>query len=707
MLFSYNWLQEYIKGKLPAPAKLAELLNMHAFEVEGMQKKGRDTIFDIAVLPNRAHDCLSHTGMAREIAAICKLKLQLPKTKQIKVQKGRLTPLKVKIQPASPKTTSQGGPASQQGGSGELVPRYSALVIEGVSIKKSPKWVVDYLEAVGVNSINNVVDLTNFIMLETGQPLHAFDYEQIEGRTMNVREAKEGEKLETLDNQVFSLPEGALVIEDAKRLIDLAGIKGGKVSAISLNTQNIVLQAANFNAVAIYRTKSQLKYTTQAADMYAHQIDPNLAMEALERAYALCAELGIGGKIAQVVDLYPKSASWRIKRITLDMQFVSSILGIPLSQKEAKRILESLDCQVALAKNRLQVTCPTRRLDLTMQEDLVEEIGRIVGYETIPAAFPIAPIAPPSKNTELLWLSKIRNAFKGLGFTEVYNHSFIGDKDFSTFAYSAADKAKLVEVENPLSSEFSHLRDSLLENLVKNVRDNQKQARLAESRQAETIRIFETGNTFRQHKGKFAEFNMLGALIYNGSFYEIKGVCDFILNSLGISSAWYDEYQATSEESRAEMWHKGKSAEIKVDGEEIGFLGEISSRVNTALKISKPVGALHLNLEKLILLASEEISYRAPSRFPASTRDIAILVPSQTKVAEVMNAMTGAGGALVRDIDLFDMYEGEHLAQGKKNLAFHIIYESAERTLTSKEVDTLHNQIIKAVEENPEWEVRK
>ena len=681
MLFSYHWLQEYIKGKLPAPAKLAELLNMHAFEVEGMQKKGRDTIFDIAVLPNRAHDCLSHTGMAREIVAVAKLKLQLPKTKQIKVQKGRLTPLKVRIQ------------------STELVPRYTALLIEGVTIGKSPKWIAQHLEAVGVNSINNIVDLTNFIMLETGQPLHAFDYEQIEGHTMNVREAKEGEKLETLDNQVFSLPKGALVIEDAKHLVDLAGIKGGKVSAISSNTRNIILQAANFNAATIYRTKSQLKYTTQAADIYAHQIDPNLAMEALERAYALCAELGIGGKIVQVVDLYPKSASWRTKRITLDMQFASSLLGIPLSQKEAKRILESLDCQVALAKNRLQVTCPTRRLDLTMQEDLVEEIGRIVGYETIPAAFPIAPIASPSKNNELLWLSKIRSAFKGLGFTEVYNHSFIGDKDFSPFAYSATDKAKLVEVENPLSSEFSHLRDSLLENLLKNVRDNQKKT--------ETIRIFEAGNTFRQRKGKFAETNMLGALMYNGSFYEIKGVCDFILNSLGISSAWYDEYQATSKESRAEIWHKGKSAEIKVDGEEIGFLGEISSRVNAALKISKPVGALNLNLQKLILLASEEISYRAPSRFPASTRDIAILVPLQAKVSEAMNVLTGAGGPMVRDIDLFDMYEGEHLAQGKKNLAFHIIYESADRTLTSKEVDTLHNQIIKAVEENPEWEVRK
>ncbi|MBI2098370.1 MAG: phenylalanine--tRNA ligase subunit beta [Candidatus Wildermuthbacteria bacterium] len=698
MLFSYNWLQEYIKGKLPAPAKLAELLNMHAFEVEALrQAQGKkDWILDIAVLPNRAHDCLSHTGMAREIAAICKLKLQLPKTKQIKVQKGGLAPLKVRVQ------------------STELVPRYTALLIEGVTIGKSPTWIAERLEAVGVNSINNVVDLTNFIMLETGQPLHAFDYEQIEGpfdsaqgKLMNVREAKEGEKLETLDNQIFSLPRGALVIEDApstgsgqaKRLIDLAGIKGGKVSAISSGTKHILLQAANFNAATIYRTKSQLKYTTQAADIYAHQIDPNLTMEALERAYALCAELGIGGKIVQVVDLYPKSASWRTKRIALDMQFASSILGIPLSQKEAKRILESLDCQVALTKNRLQVTCPTRRLDLTMQEDLVEEIGRIVGYETIPAAFPIAPITPPSKNIELLWLSKIRNALKGLGFTEVYNHSFIGDKDFSPFAYSATDKEKLVEVENPLSSEFSHLRDSLLENLLKNVRDNQKKT--------ETIRIFEVGNTFRRHKGKFVESNMLSALIYNGSFYEVKGVCDFILNGLGISSAWYDEYQATSEESRATIWHKGKSAEIKVDGEKIGFLGEISSRVNTALKLSKPVGALHLNLQKLILLASEEISYQVPSRFPASTRDIAILVPFQTKVAEVMNAMNGAGGPLVRDIDLFDMYEGEHLAQGKKNLAFHIIYESSDRTLTSKEVDTLHNQIIKAVEENPEWEVRK
>ncbi len=336
MLYSYNWIQEYVTGTLPKPDKLADLLNMHAFEVEALrQAQGKkDWILDVDVLPNRAHDCLSHVGMAREIAAITKLKLTIPKTKVIQTQKGTVKPIKVRIQ------------------SSELVPRYTALVIEGITLKKSPKWLAARLQTVGMNSINNVVDLTNFIMLELGQPLHAFDYDQIKGSEMTIRAAQKDEKLETLDGKTLSLPKGVLVIEDAEHLIDLAGIKGGKMSAISMNTKNIVLQAANFNAEAIYRAKSQLNYTTQAADLYSHEIDPNLTMLALERAATLLSELGIGRKITQLLDIYPKKV--QPKRIALRMQFLESMLGISIPQKEAKQILESLDCKVNLKPQGLE-----------------------------------------------------------------------------------------------------------------------------------------------------------------------------------------------------------------------------------------------------------------------------------------------------------------------------------------------------------------
>ena len=654
-------------------------MSLHAFEVEGVSKKGKDSVLDIDVLPNRAHDCLSHIGIAREIAAIEGKKIKLPKVRTVKAQKGNLKPLSVTIE------------------SSVLVPRYAGFVIEGVTVGKSPKKVQQYLEAVGINSINSIIDLTNFIMLEMGQPLHAFDYDQIQGYKMNIRGAKEGEKLETLDDQTLSLPKGALIIEDQNRLIDLAGIKGGKVSGISAKTKNIFLQAANFQAQAIYQTKAQLKYTTQAADIYAHGIDPNLGLQALERANQLLQEWGIGGKVVQIVDIYPKKVV--PKHITLDIASAESLLGIPISKTQAKKILQDLGCKVTAEGTKLQVEVPTRRIDLSIPEDLVEEIGRIYGYENIPAEFPAASLIPPLQNLSVHWQDMIRNSMKELGFTETYSYSFVGQKDFLQFAYTQDEKSKLVELENPINEDFTHLRDSLLENLLKVIQKNQKKF--------DSIRIFEIGKSFQKEGKKFQETKMLGGLVLEEGFYAAKGIVDFLLQSLGITDVWYDDYKSKPQKSRAMLWHKGKSAEIRVGQEAIGFVGEISSATTANLKITKTVGAFHIDIDKLSKLASEEKEYHISSKYPSIVRDIAILTPPQTKVVDVMNVMNTAGGHLVQDIDLFDMYEGENLPEGKKSFAFHIVYQSYERTLKGKEVDALHNKIIKTIEKNPAWEVRK
>lgn len=677
MLFSYNWLQEYIKEKLQKPEKLANLLNMHAFEVEKIKKVKNDWIFDIAVLPNRAHDCMCHLGMAREIAAIGKFKLQTPKAKKVKILKGQIKPMNVCLQPP------------------ELVPRYLALVVEQVKVGKSPKLVADRLEALGINTINTIVDLTNYVMLETGQPLHAFDYDKIKGQTMTIRQAKKGEKIETLDNQVWELPEGALVIEDAEGLIDLAGIKGGKESAISSDTKNILLQAANFDGATIYRTKKQLGYTTQAADIYAHQIDPNLAMEALERANALLSELGIGGTIAQCIDIYPKKIV--PKKIPLDVAYVEQLLGVHMPKKEIWRILQRLGF-----RGTKVIAVPTRRIDVSIPEDLAEEIGRIYGYEKILPAAPYAPILPPERNASIFWQEMLRDALTVAGFLEVYNYSFIGEKDLAQFDFSQAERKELAALQNPISEDFKYPRNSLLENLLKNAAFNQ--------RHEEDIRIFEIGKVFQKTEKGIREENMLGGIISTSrasGFYDAKGVIDFALNRLGIGEVWYDEYQPTPDKSRQTLWQKGKSAEVKVGNKEIGFLGEISKQITSNLKIKQNIAAFSINIVQAIQLAEEEKEYRPISKFPSSIRDIAIFVSKDTKVADVLNIISETGGSLVNDVDLFDMYEGEEIGEGRKNLAFHVVYQADNRTLTSKEIDALHEKIIKAVEENPEWEVRK
>ena len=689
MLFSYNWLQQFFKERLPKPDRLAELLTMHAFEVEGVRKVKNDWVFDIAVLPNRA-DCLSHVGIAREIAAITPMRLTPLKMQAIKLQKETLTPLKISIENA------------------RLVPRYAAFLIENVRIGKSPDWMKKRLGALGVNSINNVVDVTNYVMLELGQPLHAFDYDTIKDHEMEIRVSKEEEKIETLDDQILALPQGVLVIEDSEGLIDLAGMKGGKASAISSATKNIVLQAANFEAQAIYKAKKQLGYTSQAADIYSHGIDPNLAKEALQRALALFEELGVQGRVVQFIDIYPRKIF--AKRIVFDVKEAESLLGVSISLKEIRSMFAALGCTIrdfSNTRNTMEVEIATRRMDLETSQDLIEEIGRIYGYEKIPDTLPTAALTLPERNAELFWREMLQDTLKEAGMTEVYNYSFMGEHDLLGFQYSEKEKKKLVELANPVSEEFKYLRDSLVENLLKNVQTN--------ARRFEEMRMFEIGKVFQRSFKEIYENYMVGGVIVGGErrekdanreFYELKGIIDFLFERLGIGDVWYDEYLPTPEESRNVLWHKGKTAEIKSGDEEIGFLGEISPSILSGLKIFRRVAAFHIDLAKLVGLALEGKEYESPLKFPPVRRDIALLVPTHTRIAEVLNVVEIAGGSLVKDTDLFDMYEGEGIPEGKKNLAFHIVYQAEDRTLTLKEVDALHDKIIQAIEENVEWEVR-
>ena len=291
-----------------------------------------------------------------------------------------------------------------------------------------------------------------------------------------------------------------------------------------------------------------------------------------------------------------------------------------------------------------------------------------------------------------------KDFLKEAGFTEVYNYSFISEKDAEIFKYK---KKELVELENALSSDFQYLRPSLIPNSLKNIERN--------IRDVSEIKIFELGKTFTlwQAQDKIREKRMLTGVMTGDTFYHAKGTIDLLLNKLGISDVWYDEYKATPEESKLSLWQAKKCAEIKINHQEIGFLGEISPKILDDLKIKGKIYVFDIDFEKLSKSASEEHEYRPISRFPAAVRDIAVLVPRLVRVEEVLNKIEEAGGNLIRDIDLFDIYEGEELPEDKKNLAFHIIYQSENRTLSSEEIDEIQNKIISALEEDPEWQVRK
>ncbi len=663
MNFSYNWLQSFFKSNLPKPEKLADLLTMHSFEVEGIEKRGKDFLLDIDVLPNRSSDCLSHLGIAREISALLGKKMKVLKDNNRDKKDSSL--LKVQVE------------------SEKDCPRYTAKIIESVKVGSSPKWVKERIESCGIQSINNIVDIANYVMLEIGQPLHAFDYDKVSGGIF-VRRAKKEEEIVSLDDNKYKLDSEVLVISDKESPLAIAGIKGGKKAEIEKDTKTIILESANFQYSLIRKTSRELSLKTDASWRFENEIDPNLTEKAINRAAYLIQKEAGGKDISGNIDYYPNKR--KPKTIELNNKYLRNLLGVDIKDKEIKDILERLGFEVL--KNKVKI--PTFRLDLSIEEDLIEEVGRVYGFENIPSQFPLTSLSPPEKNFPVFWENFVKDVLKE-NFSEVYNYSFISKEQAEDFGY----KKGLAEIKNPLSLDQKYLRPSLIPNLLKVIKEN--------SNNFDKINIFELGKVFWKNK----EERILSVFSDNDDFYRLKGVVDNLLEKMGISEIWYDDFKQTPEESKKNFWEKGRSAEIKVDSEEIGFLGEISSSILEKMKIERKVTAFEINFEKLQKIASEEQEYQPISRYPSAVRDIAVLVPRETKVEEIMNLINSTVGSLIRDIDLFDIYEGEGMPEGKKNLAFHIIYQSEERTLDNKEINELQDKIVKTLDSEVGWQVRK
>ena len=656
MKVSYNWLQDLIGKKLPAPDKLADLLTFHSFEVEEVKKQGpassagkKDWVLDIDVLPNRTHDCLSHQGIVREISVLLKYPFELiDYSKKIKENSKSINDLvKIEVKDSN------------------LCPRYMARAIIDVKVGPSPEWIQERLKVCGLKSINNIVDIANYVMLETGQPLHAFDADKIDQKTLIIRSAKKEEKIITLEKERFDLDKNILVIADTEKPVCIAGIKGGQGPEIDSKTTKIVLEAANFNPLIIRKASQQLKLRTDASWRFENELDPNLTEE-IDMAAYLIQEIAKGKILKGTIDIYPKKVY--PKKIGLDMDKVDSLLGVKIPEKEIKSILTRLGFELKGTK-KLQVTIPTRRLDVSIPEDLIEEVGRIYGFEKIPSQLPDAVLISPEKNEDLIYQNKVKDILTNLGFSEVYNYSLIGQKEVD----SDQNKSDLIELLNPISQEQKYMRPSLMPLLIKNVMENKKYF--------DEVRLFEIGRVFQKDKNKVIEEKKLGLILFPANFYRLKGIIETLLNKLRISDIWYDDKSG-----------KDIRAEIKVGNDLLGWIND---------------DGFEIDFEKLVELATEERMYLPPSKYPSMIRDISLLVDQGTKVVEVLNLINAAGGPLVIDVELFDMYEGKEVMDNMKSLAFHIIYQSNDHTLTDKEVNKLQDKIIKTLEEEGGWEVRK
>lgn len=670
MVFSYNWLQSLIKQKLPTPEKLAELLTMHSFEIDELKKVGSDYVFDIAILPNRGHDCFSHEGIVREVTTLMGLKYEVPEI-QLKedetIQAKDFISVEIKDKECR---------------------RYTAGVMLDVKLGESPDWLKERLMACGLRPISNVVDIANYVMLETGQPLHAFDAEKIKDQKIIVRKGKSGEKLETLDDETLELDSDILLITDPSGPLAIAGIKGGKQSGIDEKTKTIVVESANFDPMAIRKGSKKLKLKTDASLRFEHDLDVNLTERSVKRVMSLIQEVA-GGRIAKgLVDVSlvePKE-----RKIELKLDMAQEMLGVEISKKDIKEILERLSFQLIDKKGGIvDVVIPSMRGDIVIAEDLIEEIGRIWGFNNIPVVFPKVNLSIPPQRENAYWEDVARNNLKELGFFETYNRSFIGDREMELLGFFPKD---LIEVTNPPSADYKYMRPDFLIHLLNNIEVNQKSV--------SQIKMFELGKIFDNKDG---ERRLLAGVMMGYKFYDVKGVVENILsffNLKGISFVKVDNPK--------KWWDENMIAEIKVGKESIGHFGKVNNNLINSLKLDNEVFGFKINFEKLESLSKKQKEYVVLSAYPEATRDLAILVPKETPAIEIIKIIRGAISDIVLNFSIFDIYEDERrLGPNKKNIAFHLIYQSQDHTLKTEEIDKIHQNIINALEKNPKWSVRK
>jgi phenylalanyl-tRNA synthetase beta chain len=632
-----------------------------------------DIILDLEVTPNRP-DCLSVIGVAREVTALTGQEVRLPDISYD--EEGEAIEGQIGVEITAP----------------DLCPRYSASLITGVKIAPSPHWLQQRLLAGGMRPINNVVDITNFVMLEYGEPLHAFDYSQIRGQKIIVRRAEEDEVLVTLDGNRRQLSQDMLVIADTQRAVAVAGVMGGVDSEMTDQTTSIVLEAASFNPASIYHTGSTLGIPSEARMRFERGISPELTIPALKRATQLIIELASGQAAKGIVDAYPGKKE--AKPILLSTGELKRLLGVDFSLDQIKQALASLgfDCQPAKSASEVNVTAPYWRSDISLVEDLIEEVARIIGYDRIPVTMPTGEVPRQDPAPILDFKEKVRQSLTGYGFYEVINYSLTSlDLLNRLMPQPNPMEPEPLRVVRPMSAEQEYLRPSLRANLLAALEANRRH-------EEGGIRLFELGRVYQPRPNELPdEPEMLCALMVGSrfdqswhgggepvDFFDAKGVAEGLLGQLGVEADFIPGDDESLDPAR--------QSAIVVEGKKVGVVGELHHKVAESFDLTEKVYLFEMNLIELLSFTLEHKLYQPISRFPAVVRDIALVVGSGVTNRQVVDIISGF--PLVTRVALFDLYTGGKLPQGKKSLAYRITFQSASKTLTDEAVNKVQQQII-------------
>ena len=643
-----------------------------------------ETVFDVSVLANRG-DCLSILGLAREVSALFDVRLILPRLRTLKIDRRDTAPgadAAFTVEMAAP----------------ELCPRYAALKMTGIKIGPSPSWMKRRLELCGTRSINNVVDATNYVMLELGQPLHAFDLTKIAGGKIVVRRAGSDREFITLDNEKRALAPDDLLIADGEKPLAIAGIMGGQNSEVSDATTTILLESAYFEPMTIARTARRLGLRSEASYRFERGIDRMAQVAALFRVAELLRQSADAREDGPVIDYDVRPAAPR--EITLDPKKLAALLGVEIPGPEVRRRLLSLGATVkksALGKNFLSVVPPPYRSDLNEPADLAEEVARLTGLEDIPAELPARQFAYAPPNREREFFRGAREIVQGAGFTEMDTLAFATSADNDKFA--GIGNGEPIRVQNPLSEELREMRRSLVPALIEALRFNL-------NRQAPNFHAFEIAKVYSLEGGAPVERVALGALSYGdyamaevgkpavtASFFTMKGVLEVFLGALGLGERV--SYVPPGDELK--FLHPGRSAKVILDGAAIGYLGEMHPREAMERDLGEPCVVCELDLEKLKAYGfTPRGTIEPPPRFPAVRRDLAMVIDREFPAAAIVKTVRELSNEMLEDVAVFDVYEGQSIASGKKSVALALTYRAKDRTLTDEEVNRVHTALVEA-----------
>ena len=669
MKISYNWLKEYIDIKNSA-RQAAEWLTMAGLEVTSLEEKQKDSILEIEVTTNRP-DWLSVIGVARELSAVTGKHLKLPKVPKLTAGPGRDRQVKVEIEDRI------------------LCPRYTGRILDGVNIGASPDWIKERLEAIGVRSINNIVDITNFCLFELGQPLHAFDYDKLTGQAIVVRKARKGERIVTIDGVQRELDNGMLIIADEKRPVAIAGIMGGLETEVSPSTKTILLESAYFDPISVRRTQRKLGLTTDSSYRFERGVDLEGVSFASNRAASLIIEF-CRARAGVLKDVGVKVSKQGLVKLSLDK--VNRTLNLTMTPIAAKRILESLGLKVSGAGEEFRVGIPPFRRDLKREEDLIEEIARIYGYDKIPVTIP----RMVGHSERIGFQRRIEKLAGELlvqeGLDEIITYSLISKEELGRIA---PDEEGIIPIKNPLSSQQEAMRTSLIPGAL-------NAAMFNINRKIEDFGIFELSKIYsRSQDKKYQEKSSLCILMSgrtkknwrqksNVDFFEIKGVIETLFEKLGIAN-----YEFSS--GAAGIFYPLNCARILVNKNEVGVIGEVKKEVLNNFDIKKEIFLCELRFEELLKFVTTEKRFNALTKFLPVKRDISLVIERDISVKELMGTIKETGGPLLKGAELLDEYFGGQIPTGKRGLTFSIEYLAGDRQLTEDQIEKAHNLIKEAI----------